>query len=242
MWFNRRCTTRHKFFNCIDYTKLLNKIVIGLIVIAIIVSIVLTVTNTGDLSNTQGEQTGQMHGTVSTIHASPILGNPTAPVTIIEFGDYQCHQCYNWFHSTKPQITRDYIDTGKANLIFVDLAFLGRDSPTAAQATYCAGEQGRYWEYHDILYISQEPKIDNGWASSERLKAFAFSMNLDTDMFNSCLDSKKYLKDVRYNSQQAKKHGISGTPGFIIVGPNSQEQISGAQPFQVFKQIVDDMI
>ena len=218
------------------------KIIIGLILFAAIVSVVLTITNANDSTNIQSEQTSQMHGTVSTQYASPILGNPTAPITIIEFGDYQCHQCYNWFHNTKPQITSDYINTGKANLIFVDLAFLGRDSPKAAQATYCAGEQGKYWEYHDLLYISQESKIDNGWASPDRLKAFAFSLGLEMNMFEFCLDTSKYLKQVQYNSQQAREHGIRGTPGFIIVGPDGQEQLSGAQPFQTFKQILDSMI
>jgi len=173
---------------------------------------------------------------------SPILGNPSAPITIVEFGDYQCHQCYNWYHNTKPSITRDYIETGKVNLVFVDLAFLGRDSPKAAQASYCAEDQGMYWDYHDLLYNSQEPEIDGGWANSERLKAFAFSLGLDMNLFDSCLDSGKYSKRVQYNIQQARDHGVKGTPGFFIVGPDGQQQIGGAQPFSVFKQILDSMI
>jgi len=136
------------------------------------------------------------HGTVSTAMGSPILGNPDAKVTIVEFGDYQCHQCYNWFHNTKPAIYDEYIATGKVNLIFVDMAFLGRDSPIAAQASYCAEDQGAYWEYHDMLYQSQESQIDNGWANNERLKAFAFALGLDMELFNSCLDSSKYQKRV----------------------------------------------
>ena len=179
--------------------------------------------------------------TVSTAMGSPILGDPNAPITIVEFGDYQCHQCYNWFHNTKPSITQDYIDTGKANLIFVDLAFLGRDSPLAAQASYCAEDQGAYWDYHDMLYTSQEEKIDGGWANAERLKAFAFVIGLDMELFESCLDSGKYVQRVQYNIRQANEHGINGTPGFIIVGPGGQQQISGAQPFSVFKQVLDQM-
>ena len=182
------------------------------------------------------------HGTISTVMGSPILGDPDAPVTIVEFGDYQCHQCYNWFHNTKPAITSDYIDTGKANLVFVDLAFLGKDSPKAAQASYCAEDQGMYWQYHDILYISQESAIDGGWANSERLKAFAFNLGLDMELFESCLDSGKYSKRVQYNIQQARDHGVKGTPGFFIVGPDGQRQISGAQPLSVFKQILDPMV
>ena len=140
-------------------------------------------------------------------------------------------------------IMRDYIETGKANLVFVDFAFLGRDSPKAAQATYCADDQNMYWEYHGTLYTSQESKIDNGWANTERLKAFAFSLNLDMELFNECLDSDKYSKRVQYNSQQARDNGVNGTPGFFIVGPDyNQKQIGGAQPFSVFKKVLDSMV
>ncbi len=183
----------------------------------------------------------QMHGTVKTAMGSPILGDPNAPITIVEFGDYQCHQCYNWYHNTKPAIYENYIETGKANLVFVDLAFLGRHSPLAAQASYCAEEQGKYWEYHDLLYQSQEG-IDNGWANSERLKAFAFNLGLDIDLFNSCLDSGKFSKRVQFNINEAKSHGATGTPTFLIVGSNGQQKIGGAQPYAVFKNILDSMI
>ena len=213
---------------------------IGVIVVAIIAGIVASVSSSP--SETVNLDMGRAHGTIITAMGSPILGNPDAPITIVEFGDYQCHQCYNWFHNTKPAITRDYIETGKANLVFVDLAFLGRDSPKAAQASYCAEDQGLYWEYHDLLYNSQEPKIDGGWANSERLKAFAFSLGLDMELFESCLDSGKYSKRVQYNIQQAKDHGVRGTPGFFIIGPDGQQQIGGAQPISVFKQILDPMI
>ncbi len=184
---------------------------------------------------------GRTHGSVSTAMGSPILGDPDAQITIVEFGDYQCERCYAWFHETKPTIVQDYIDTGKANLIFVDLAFLGSDSPKAAQASYCAEDQEMYWDYHGLLYNSQE-SIDNGWANNARLKAFAFSLGLDMELFDSCLDSGKYSKRVQFNIQQAKEHGVRGTPGFFIVGPDGQQQLSGAQPFSVFKQVLDSMI
>lgn len=215
-------------------------VIIGVVVIAIIAGVA------ASLSSTPAEplnlDMSRTHGTISTAMGSPILGDPNAPVTIVEFGDYQCHQCYNWFHNTKPSITRDYIDTGKVNLVFVDMAFLGRDSSPAAQATYCAEDQGKYWEYHDMLYNAQEDKIDGGWANSERLKAFAFSMGLDMELFESCLDSGKYSKRVQYNTQQARDHDVRGTPGFFIVASDGQLQIAGAQPLSVFKQILDQLV
>jgi len=213
-------------------------LILGVIIIIVAVAIFAS-SSTPETVNLDITRT---HGTISTSMGSPILGNPSAPITIVEFGDYQCHQCYNWYHNTKPSITREYIDTGKVNLVFVDLAFLGNDSPKAAQASYCAEDQGLYWDYHDLLYNSQEPEIDGGWANSERLKAFAFSLGLDMNLFDSCLDSEKYSKRVQYNIQQAHEHDVNGTPGFFIVSSDEQQQIRGAQPFTVFKQILDPMI
>ena len=214
--------------------------ILGIIVISIIVGVVASMSSS--TNETFDVDMTRTHGSISTAMGSPILGDPLAPVTIVEFGDYQCHQCYNWFHNTKPMIMRDYIETGKANLVFVDFAFLGKDSPKASQATYCADDQGKYWEYHNSLYTSQESKIDSGWANSERLKAFAFNLDLDMALFNQCLDSEKYSKRIQYNSQQARDNGVRGTPGFFIVGPDDQKQIAGAQPFSVFQRIMDSMV
>ena len=124
-------------------------------------------------------------------YASPILGSAGAQVTIVEFGDYQCEMCHSWFHNTRGTIIDNYVDTGKVNIVFVDLAFLGSDSPIAAQATHCADDQGKYWEYHSILYYKQEG-IDNGWASKSMLKEYASELKLDSDQFAGCIDSAKY--------------------------------------------------
>jgi protein-disulfide isomerase len=216
---------------------------LGVILAVIIITIIAGVATSLSVSpsETVNLDMGRTHGTISTAMGSPILGDPSAPITIVEFGDYQCEMCYRWFHTSKPQITENYIETGKVNLVFIDLAFLGRDSSKAAQATYCAEDQKQYWAFHDMLYNSQE-RVDNGWANSERLKAFAFSLELDMELFDSCLDSGKYSKRVDYNIQQAKKHGVNSTPTFIIVANDQEKQISGAQPFSVFKQILDTMV
>ena len=215
-------------------------ILIGILISIVIISVIVTYSSSSVETENLDVRT---HGMISTTMGSSILGNPSAQITIVEFGDYQCHQCYNWFHNTKSTVFQNYVDTGKANFVFMDLAFLGRDSPKAAQASYCAEDQGKYWEYHNQLYTAQESQIDNGWANSERLKAFAFSLGLDMELFDSCLDSGKYTKRVQYNIAEAKKLGASGTPTFFIVGPDGQQQkLVGAQPYSVFKQVLDSMI
>jgi len=184
----------------------------------------------------------RIHGTINTAMGSPLLGSQSAPITIVEFGDYQCPNCKAWFETTKPALIENYINSGKVNLVYLDLAFLGRDSIPAAVASYCAEDQGKYWEYHGLLYSSQTG-IDDGWANSERLRAFAFNLELDMDLFNSCLDSDKYKKRVQFNIKEANKSGAQGTPTFFVINSNGdQQKIGGPQPFSVFKNVIDSMI
>ena len=174
-------------------------------------------------------------------NASPVLGSENAPITIVEFGDYQCEACYHWFHNTRADIIDNYIETGKAKLVFVDLPFLGRDSNAAAQATYCAEDQGKYWDYHNILYNFQE-EIDNGWASKDRLVAFAFNLEMNLDEFSDCMDTSKYNKRVKANYDEAVKHGAEATPTFIIItSDGTPTKIRGAQPYSAFLKVIDPL-
>ena len=213
-------------------------IIIGFVVVVSIAALYPTLSETESINLDMSRSSG----TVNTSMGSPVLGSPDAPITIIEFGDYQCPNCKKWFLDSKPKIVSNLIDTGKTNLIFVDIAFLGKDSLPAASATYCAEEQGEYWDYHGLLY-SNQLGIDTGWANSERLKAFAFDLGLDMDLFASCLDSGKYDKRVQFNTSVASKNGVNSTPTFIIVGPDGEQiMIRGPQPYSVFEETVESLI
>ena len=173
---------------------------------------------------------------------SPVLGSTSAPITIVEFGDYQCEACYHWYHNTRADIIDNYIETGKVNLVFMDLPFLGRDSITAAQATYCADDQGKYWEYHETLYNFQEA-IDNGWASKDRLVSFAFNLDMNVGEFNDCMDSSKYAKRVKANYDESQRFGAEATPTFLIISPDGAvKKITSAQPYSVFSQVIEPML
>jgi len=188
------------------------------------------------LINTSSER---KFGTINISSGSPMVGSSDAPVTIMAFGDYQCIGCKSWFLNTYPNIVENLIETEKANLVFVNAEILGNDSSIAAQAAYCANEQGKYWEYHNILYNSQQG-IDDGWASSERLKEFAVNLELDMTLFESCLDSRKYEKKIMFNAYEAKKNGISKTPTFILVNSDGRHHIiKGVASYSVFEKIVD---
>ena len=176
-------------------------------------------------------------------NGSPALGPESAPITIVEFGDYQCEACYAWFHNTRDTLIDNYIETGKAKLVFVDLPFLGRDSPKAAQASYCAEDQGQYWEYHTMLYTFQDGHPDSGWADRDRLNSFAFSLDMNMDEFNDCMDSSKYQKRVKANYDEAVKNDVQSTPTFIIISEDGKKkQFSGAQPYSVFSATIESML
>ena len=175
-------------------------------------------------------------------NGSPILGSESAPITIVEFGDYQCEACYAWFHNTRDTLIDNYIETGKAKLVFVDLPFLGRDSPKAAQASYCAEDQEKYWEYHAMLYNFQDGHPDSGWADRDRLNSFAFSLDMNMDEFNECMDSSKYKNRVKANYDESVRNGVQSTPTFIIISEDGKkEQFSGAQPYSVFAATIASM-
>ena len=174
---------------------------------------------------------------------APVLGSKTATVTIVEVGDYQCHMCKLWFEETRPLIIENYIKTGKANLVFIDMPFLGSDSTPASEATYCADDQGKYWEYHSMLFTYQE-EIDDGWASANRLQAIAFNLGLDIEQFDKCMKTDDHRSLVNSNMQIAKKQfGANSTPTFVIVGPTGEaEKIVGAHPYSTFVSVLDQML
>jgi len=180
---------------------------------------------------------------LDTQNGSPVLGSPDAPVTIVEFGDYQCPFCQRWNTNTKPPIVDNFIETGKAKLVFVDLAIIGPDSQKAHAGSYCADEQGLYWEYHDFLYANQGHE-NGGWTNSNNLKSLVSGIDgLDTESFAQCLDSGKYEQRVKDNTNIAKKAGARSTPSFIIIGPTGDSvSITGAQPYGAFQQAIENML
>ena len=176
---------------------------------------------------------------------APVLGSKDATVTIIEVGDYQCHMCKLWFEETRPQIVENYIETGKANLVFLDMPFLGSDSTPASEATYCADDQGKYWEYHSMLFTYQEDEIDGGWANANRLQAIAFNLGLDIEQFDKCMTTDDHYSRVNYNKQVAvTEFGAKSTPTFMIINSISGEaqRIVGAHPYSTFENIIDSLL
>jgi protein-disulfide isomerase len=172
--------------------------------------------------------------------SSPYEGNSAAPITIIEFGDYQCTFCYKFHGSSLGTIKDEYVETGKASLIFVDFPLNGPDSVLAAEASHCAKDQGKFWEYHDQLYNNWKGER-TGWINNDSLNVFAQGIGLDLETFNSCLESAKYRQQVLDTYDLGQEIGINATPSFLIVSGDEIVKITGNQPIDVFRKTLDSM-
>jgi protein-disulfide isomerase len=169
------------------------------------------------------------------------LGSLSAPVTIIDFSDFQCYLCARYVKNTEPKINETYIQPGKVNLVFKHLPNRGTDSIGAAIAAQCTNDQGMFWQFHNLLYKNQK-QIDSGWVSKDNLKKLAPKMvGLDIQKFNLCFDNQKYRSLVERDIALGAAFGFHDTPNFIIVNSDGSnaEIIRGAQPFAAFKALVD---
>lgn len=171
-------------------------------------------------------------------NGSPLLGVPTAPITVVEWGDYQCTFCYKFHQSSKDILIQEYVNSGTINFIFRDFPLNGPDSILAAQASYCANDQGKYWQYHDQIYDNWKGE-KTGWITRESLDQFASTLGLNVEQFNKCLDDKKYEQKVLENEQFGTNIGIRATPSFLIFTDEKIVKIEGNQPFSVFRQVID---
>lgn len=173
-------------------------------------------------------------------NGSPIMGDPSAPITILEWGDYQCTFCYKFHQNTLDTIKQDFIETGKAKLVFKDFPLNGPDSILAAEAAYCAQDQEKYWQYHDEIYKNWKGER-TGWITRESLDRFATTVNLDLDKFNICLDEHKHLERVNQLHEFGKEIGIDATPSFLVFNNEKIIKIRGNQPLEVFLKSLDEL-
>ena len=171
---------------------------------------------------------------------SPIMGNSNAPITILEWGEYQCTFCYKFHQNTLDIINEDYIKTGKIKLVFRDFPLNGPDSVLAAEAAYCADDQGKYWTYHDELYDNWGGER-TGWITRESLDIFAIAVNLDLEDFNNCLDVHKYKDRVNAHYEFGREIGIDATPSFLVFNDHKIIKIRGNQPLEVFLKTFDEL-
>ncbi|HEY5981878.1 MAG TPA: thioredoxin domain-containing protein [Anaerolineales bacterium] len=171
------------------------------------------------------------------------IGDPNAPVKLDEYSDFQCPYCAHFSRDTEQSVLDAYVATGKVFFTYHSVGeFIGPESSRAAEAAYCAGDQNKFWEYHDYVLHNQVGE-NAGRFSDRRLGAFAEALSLDMNEFNSCFNNGKYKDMVRQDFADARALGIQSTPTFIISyqanGQTVTDQIQGAEAFSVFQQKLD---
>ena len=174
---------------------------------------------------------------------SPYQGNLNSSLAIIDFSDFQCYLCKRYVDNTEQQINSSYVQPDKAVYVFKHLPNRGFDSKNASIAAQCTNDQGKFWEFHKILYANQGP-IDSGWANTENLKKFASQIpGTNTTEFNSCFNTKKYESLVDKDVTLANSLGFTETPSFIIMNSEGSivEKIQGPKPFPIFKSVIDNL-
>ena len=179
---------------------------------------------------------------VTTVDNDPVLGSPTAPLTLVEFADYECPYSARHYRNTFSALKEEYIDTGKLRYVYRDfpLSFHKR-AQKAHEAASCAGEQGKYWEMHGSIFDNQKKmEVDN-------LREYAETIGLDLPVFNVCLDSGKYTDEINKDIDAGKEAGVRGTPSFILGRTEDNGEVKGlfirgAQPAAYFKKEIDQLL
>ncbi len=172
-----------------------------------------------------------------------VLGKSDAPVTIVEFSDYQCPFCRRYSLTVFPILKREYIDTGKVRYVFRDfpLTSIHQQAEKAHESAHCAGESNKYWEMHDVLFEKQNDLM------VPSLKHYAEELGLDSTTFEECLDSGKYQVAIQKDVEDGGAAGIRGTPSFFVGKSGSGDSITGtiirgAQPLVKFQTIIDQLL
>jgi protein-disulfide isomerase len=165
----------------------------------------------------------------------PVMGDASAKVTIIEFADFRCPFCEQFFTQTENQIIQNYVNTGKVKFAFRQFAILGTSSTVAADAAECANDQGKFWDFHNYLYKNQPPETDTSMYNTDTLTKAAVTLGMDGTKFKTCLASQADDSKVQQDISDGEKAGVSATPSFFINGT----LITGSEPYSTFQQTID---
>jgi protein-disulfide isomerase len=202
-------------------------------------------------NNNNPTQTSELNDLIKQITQPVIqnasaLGSNTAKITIVEFGDYKCQYCARFHRETSSQIMDNYVKTGQVKFLFKDFVINDRPSDKgstlASIASYCAADQGKYWQYHNELYSKSQGE-NVGWVTQESVMQFAKNIQIPNMLaFSECLNSQRYDDVIIQNTHLARSLGISSTPTFLFIVQGKKPMgIEGAQPYESFKDAISQI-
>ena len=174
------------------------------------------------------------------LDGATLLGDPNADITIVEFGDYQCTFCYKFHQDTMKKINEKYVKTGNVNFFYKDFPLNGESSILASEASYCAQKQDKFWQYHNMIYDNWNGE-NTGWVTENSLLGFAKDSGLNLEEYNTCMKNSDFRQKVLENEQFAREIKIDATPSFLIFNENEVYRIIGAQSFEKFEQVFQEL-
>jgi len=174
------------------------------------------------------------------------IGDPKAPITITEYSDFQCPYCAMFSENTEQQLLDAYVNTGKVLFVYRTYgAYIGAESQAAGESAYCAGDQGKFWEYHDYLFANQLGE-NKGTFNTRKLDAIAEYLKLDMTTFHTCISAKKYAERVTQDGKDGLAAGIQATPSFsisyVVNGETKTKIVEGAEPFSTFQSDIEAIL
>ena len=169
-----------------------------------------------------------------------ILGEENAPVTLIEYGDFQCPFCARFHSDVSARLRDEYIKTGKVRMVFRNFQFLGPESVAAGVAAECAKDQGKFWAFHDAIYDEElrDGQEHNSNLNKDLFLSIAGDLGMNTGDFTECVDGGKYDAQIAEDRNAAAAAGVNSTPITFING----QKIQGALPYESFKQVIDGLL
>ncbi len=172
------------------------------------------------------------------------LGSPDAPLTVMEFSDFQCPHCQRWFRETEAAFIEEFVIPGKVRFVYRTMGdFLGPESLNAGMALYCAEEQGAFWPYHAILFLNPPARPNSGAYAPERLVSMAEALGLDVQAFEACLKEERYRDRAMQDQQDGVRFGVRGTPAFVFQTQDGRSfLLEGAHPITSFRQAVAQLL
>jgi protein-disulfide isomerase len=211
-------------------------LILGVIAVGGIAALTYESTRPKNLANASPIDT-----TLPPVHSEGyVIGSPTAPIEITEFGDFECPACGRFAVLTEPDIRKNFVDAGKVRWRFIDFPLgVHRNTWQASRAAACADEQGKFWPFHDLLYQTQDQWNGEVTSSPDKLmKQYARQLGLNGPQFDQCVDSKKYQAKIQAHYELATQRQVNQTPTFYI----GQQQIAGAVPYDEFAKYINDAL
>jgi protein-disulfide isomerase len=171
------------------------------------------------------------------------MGDPDAPIKIVEYSDYHCGHCGAFAMETEPLLVKDYIENGIVYFVYRSVSGMigGPESALAAEASYCAGEQNMFWEMHDLIFAHQTSPFNE-----DNLLQWAKTAGVDLDQYTACMENDTFVSRVEQDEADATAAGVSGTPSFIVSyevnGEAVEQMLPGNYPYEAFQQIIGEAL